>query len=70
MQKVKDLNKSRLKAKMIKDRPGGIGFTRGFSQDRKNTVGEQITAEQLIEKRIVMRISRHDHEHRHHVREK
>ena len=31
------------------------------------TVGEQITAEQLIEKRIVMRISRHDHEHRHHV---
>ena len=33
-------------------------------------VGEQITAEQLIEKRIVMRISRHDHEHRHHVRDK
>ena len=31
--------------------------------------GEQITAEQLIEKRIVMRISRHDHEHRHHVRQ-
>ena len=28
------------------------------------TVGEQITAEQLIEKRIVMMISRHDHEHR------
>ena len=25
------------------------------------TVGEQITAEQLIEKRIIMRISRHDH---------
>ena len=34
------------------------------------TVGEQITAEQLIEKRIVMRISRHDHEYRHHVRVK
>ena len=31
-------------------------------------VGEQITAEQLIEKRIVMRISRHNHEYRHHVR--
>ena len=33
-------------------------------------VGEQITAEQLIEKRIVMRISRHDHVYRHHVRVK
>ena len=32
--------------------------------------GEQITAEQLIENRIVMRISRHDHEHRHHGRVK
>ena len=31
------------------------------------TVGEQITVEQLIEKRIVMRISWHDNEHRHHV---
>ena len=26
-----------------------------------NEVGEQITVEQLIEKRIVMRLSRHDH---------
>ena len=34
------------------------------------TVGEQITAEQLIEKCIVMMISRHDHEHRHHIRVK
>ena len=34
------------------------------------TVGEKITDEQLIEKRIVMRISRHDREHRHHVRDK
>ena len=33
-------------------------------------VVEQITAEQLIEKRIVMRISRHDHVYRHHVRDK
>ena len=28
-------------------------------------MGEQITAEQLMEKRIFMMISRHDHEHRH-----
>ena len=36
---------------MIKDRPGAIGFTSGFSQDSKTTtVGEQITVEQLIEK--------------------
>ena len=34
------------------------------------TVGEQITAEQLIEERIVMRISRYDHVYRHHVRDK
>ena len=33
-------------------------------------VGEQITVDQLIEKHIVMRISRHDHEHRHDVRDK
>ena len=51
--------------------PGAIGFTSGFSQDSINiTVGEQITVEQLIEKRIVMRISRHDHVYRHHVRDK
>ena len=57
--KSKDANKSRLEANMIRDRPGGIGFTSGFSQDSISiTVGEQITAEQLIEKRIVMRISR------------
>ena len=33
-------------------------------------VGEQITVEQLIEKGIVMRISRHDHVYRHHVHDK
>ena len=33
-------------------------------------VGEQITVEQLIEKRIVMRISRHDHVYRHHICDK
>ena len=33
-------------------------------------VGEQITVEQLIEERIVMRISRYDHVYRHRVRDK
>ena len=51
--------------------PAAIGFTSGFSQDSISiTVGEQITVEQLIEKRILMRLSRHDHVHRHHVRDK
>ena len=69
--KSKDANKSRLEANMIRDRPGAIGFTRGFSQDSISiTVGEQITVEQLIEKRIVMRLSRHDHVYRHHVHNK
>ena len=36
---------------MIKDRPGAIGFTGGFSQDSISiTVGKQITVEQLIKK--------------------
>ena len=56
---------------MIKDRPGAIGFTSGFSQDSISImVGEQITVEQLIEKFIIMRISRHDYVYRHHVRDK
>ena len=56
---------------MIKDRPGAIGFTSGFSQDSISiTVGEQITVEQLIENQIIMRLSRHDHVYRHHVRDK
>ena len=56
---------------MIKDRPGAIGFTSGFSQDSISiTVGEQITIEQLIQKRIIMRLSRHDHVYRDHVRDK
>ena len=51
--------------------PGAIGFTRGFSQDSISImVGEQITVEQLIEKCIIMRISKHDHVYRHHVRDK
>ena len=39
--------------------PGAIGFTSGFSQEHKYfTVGEQITAEQMIEKRIIMMTSK------------
>ena len=34
------------------------------------TVGKRITAEQLIEKCIIMRISWYDHVYRHHVRDK
>ena len=69
--KSKDANKSRWKTYMIKDRPRVIGFTSGFSQDSISiTVGEQIAVEQLIEKRITMRISRYDHVYRHHVRDK
>ena len=50
---------------------GAIGFTSGFSQDSISiTVGEQITIEQLVEKRIIMRLSRHDHVYRHHVCDK
>ena len=38
--------------------PGAIGFTSGFSQEHKYfTVGEQITAEQLIKKCINMKTS-------------
>ena len=56
---------------MIRDRPGAVGFTSGFSQDSIIiTVGKQITVEQLIELSIVMRISRYDHVYRHHVRDK
>ena len=56
---------------MMRIDPGAIGFTSGFSQDSISiTVGEQITVEQLIEKCIVMRISRHDHVYRHHVQDK
>ena len=56
---------------MMENRPRAIGFTSGFSQDSISiTVGEQITVEQLIEKCIVIRISRHDHVYRNHVRDK
>ena len=43
---------------MMENRPGAIGLTRGFSLERKHTMGKQITVEQLIEERIVMTISK------------
>ena len=50
---------------MIENKPGGPS---GFSQDSISiTVGKQITIEQMIEKCIIMRISRYDHVYRHHV---
>ena len=51
--------------------PGVIGLTSGFSPDSISImVGEKIIVEQLIEKCIVMRLSRHDHVYRHHVLDK
>ena len=68
--KAKQVNKV-MQIDMMRIDPGAIGFTRGFSPDSiSTTVGEQITVEQLIEKRIIMRISRHDHVYRHHIRDK
>ena len=56
---------------MMRIDPGAIGFTSGFSQDSISiAVGEQITVEQLIEKRIIMRLSRHNHVYRHDVHDK
>ena len=56
---------------MMRIHLGAIGFTSGFSREHKfSTMGEQITIEQLTEVSIVMRISRHDHVYRHHVRDK
>ena len=68
--KAKEITKY-WKINMMKIDPGAIGFTSGFSQDSISiTVGEQITVEQFIQKRIIMRLSRHDHVYRHHVRDK
>ena len=56
---------------MMKIDSGAIGFTSGFSQDSVSImVGEQITVEQLLEKRIIMTLSMHDHVYRHHVHNK
>ena len=42
----------------LKIDPGARGFTRDFSIEGKHMVSEQITVEQLIEKRKVMTISK------------
>ena len=43
---------------MMRIDPGAIVFTRGFTLERKHKVGKQITVEKLIEKRIVMKLSK------------
>ena len=56
---------------MMRIDPGAIGFTSGFSQEHKySTVGGQIIVEQLIEKQIIMTLSRYDHVYRHHIHDK
>ena len=69
-QSKKSSNKA-IEIDMMRIDLGAIGFTSGFSQEHKySTVGEQITIEQLIEKRIIMRLSRYDLVYRHHVQDK
>ena len=56
---------------MMRIDPQAIGFTSGFSQEHKySTVDEQITVEQLIEKQMIMMLSRYDHVYRNQVRDK
>ena len=43
---------------MVEIDPRAIVFTRGFSLERKHTVGKQITIEQLVENHKVMTISK------------
>ena len=43
---------------MMRIDPGAIGFTSGFSREKLHSVGEQITVGQLIEKQIIMKISK------------
>ena len=67
----KQRNNKVMKIDMMRIDPRAIGFTSGFSQEHKySTVGEQITVEQLIEKRIIMTLSRYDHVYSHHVQNK
>ena len=70
--KVKKQSKIKvMEIDMMRIDPVAICFTSGFSQEHKySTVGEQITIEQLIEKRIIMMLSRYDHVYRHHIRDK
>ena len=37
--------------------PGVVDFTSGFSREKEQTVGKQITVGQLIEPQIIMTIS-------------
>ena len=56
--KTKQVNKV-MEIDMMRIDPAAIGFTSGFSQEHKYfTMGEQIAVEQLIEKRIIMTISK------------
>ena len=57
--KIVDQKLARCKRDSIiwKRDPGAIGFTSDFSQDSMYYDGEQITGEQLIEKRIIMMTS-------------
>ena len=43
---------------MMRIDPGAIGFTSGFFKIACIVVGEQIIAKQLIEERIIMKISK------------
>ena len=55
----------------MEKRPGGpsVSLVASF-KIAYLTMGEQITVEQFIEKRIIMRLSRHDPVYRHQVRHK
>ena len=61
------MQKSRSKTNMMENRPGAISLE-ASPKIANNTVGEQITTEQLIEKRKVMTISKAMiMKYRHHV---
>ena len=77
--KVKKQSKIKvMEIDMMRMDPGAIGFTSGFSQEhRYSTVGEQISDEQLTEKRIIMTLSSYAHicrkmflSYMHHIRDK
>ena len=61
----------RSETSMMENRPGGHRFHLRLILKANNTVGEQITVEQLIEKRKVMTISKEMiMQYRHHLRVK
>ena len=55
---------------MMENRPRAMGFTRGFSLERKHTVGKQITVEHDRKAQSYDNIQGNDHEYRHHARVK